>query len=174
MSEIPITDEYLLYDLTKDAAGKRSFPGIDPSLVERYGRTIYPVTRNHVPFENHGVQPDQVHSFESTSFFWAPDSKWVVFADRLESTVSIVLVQVGEKDLTTLVRPISPADGACGRLVDATVEEPGHGLSRFGPPSTPKVRRHVPSYSLCMATTSEPAAVEEHPVPRKKPSVRIN
>ena len=122
-SEIPVTEQYLLYDLTKDAAGNRSFPGVGPGKVIRYGRTMYPATPGHIPFENHGVGEDQVHTSWGESFFWSADSKSVVFADRTRAGLAIVLVQVGETDLTTLLHPVSDSD-VCGRLSDATISEP--------------------------------------------------
>jgi hypothetical protein len=84
---------------------------------------MYPVTPGRLPFENHGVREDQVHTFWGESFFWAADSKSVVFADRTRAGLAIVLVQVGEKDLTTLLHPVSDSD-ICGRLSDATISEP--------------------------------------------------
>jgi hypothetical protein len=139
-AELPATEQYLLYDLTKDAAGNRSFPWSDPRQVPRYGRTMYPVTPNRVPFENHGVREDQVHTFWGESFYWAGDSKSLVFADRTQGGLAMVLVQVGEKELTTLLHPVS-ADEVCGRLSDATISEP-YGVPEiqatfYAPGSTP-------------------------------------
>ena len=99
ISQIPRTEQYLLYDLTKDAAANRQYPGAAPGQALRYGRTMYPATPNHVPFENHGVRADQLHSFPGRSFYWAEDSKSVLFTDSTDEGLKIVLVRVGDKDL---------------------------------------------------------------------------
>jgi len=122
-SETPVTEQYLLYDLTKDAAGNRSLPGVDPRNMYRYGRTMYPVTPNHAPFENHGVRRDQVHSFPGGAFFWAADSKSVLFTDRTDAGLAVVLVKIDGSDLTTLLHPAS-AESVCGMLSDASITIP--------------------------------------------------
>jgi len=126
-SRIPVTDQYLLYDLTKDAAANRQYPGVAPGTALRYGRTMYPVVHNHVPFENHGVRAEQLHSFGGRSFYWSADSQYVVFTDRFGDELNLVLVKVGEKDLTALVHSLSDAT-LCGALAAASVTVPRYGV----------------------------------------------
>jgi len=126
-SRIPVTEQYLLYDLTKDAAANRRYPGVSPGTALRYGRTMYPVTHDQVPFENHGVRADQVHSFAGGSFYWSADSRYVVFTDRAPDGLKLVLVKTGGDDLTTLVHALSDTD-ICGTLSGASVTVPRYGV----------------------------------------------
>jgi len=170
-SQIPVTEQYLLYDLTKDAAGNRSFPGVDARTVKRYGRTMYPVTPGRVPFENHGVREDQVHSFGGGVFLWAADSKSVVFTDRTDAGLTVILVIIEGSDLTTLLHPVS-ADGVYGILSEASVTMAREDLLEVratfraeGPtPYTKSITLHRGDFQL--------AKVEEFVPPPKKPSVR--
>jgi hypothetical protein len=116
-SEI-FTDEYLLYDLTKDRAGNL-LPSEVPAEGNPPGRQMYPATAKHVPFNNILYDPKRVHTFASDSFFWSPDSKYLVFADRLGveevNATSIVLVKVQTNSLTTYVHPLGTKE-MCGGI----------------------------------------------------------
>jgi hypothetical protein len=105
-TDLPITEQYRLYDLTKDASGNQ-VPGVDYLYVGGPGRTIYPVTPNHAPFESPGVLPEEVHEFPSDSFHWSPDSKSVAFVDLFASRLAIVVVRLAGEDLTAFVHPLS-------------------------------------------------------------------
>jgi hypothetical protein len=122
-SRIPVSDQYMLYDLTKNAAANRRYPGAASGDALRYGRTMYPVVRNHVPFENHGVEPEQVHGFGGGSIYWSADSKYVVFEDRFDAELNVVLVKVEEKNLTAMIHPLFGAR-LCGPLSSASVTAP--------------------------------------------------
>ena len=110
----PSSVQYYLYDLTKDAAGNK-LPGVDYRYVPHLGRTMYPATPKHLPFEN-DQPPERKHIFEGGSFQWAPDSQSVLFLDRtLAAGLVVVLVRIGADDLTTYIHPLG-AD-ACASIL---------------------------------------------------------
>jgi hypothetical protein len=132
---------------------------------------MYPSTRNHIPFENHAVRPDQIHTFPGGSFYWAEDSKSVAFADRTDEGQKIVLVKVSEKDLITLVHDTS-ADEVCGVLSGATVAMPRYDAIEV------QARFHAPDSTNCdkiltlHAQDFKPAKEEIFPPRVTTPSVR--
>src|SRR5207244_309948 len=71
-SDVDISEQYMLYDLTKGAAGNK-IPSVDYRYVPDLGRTMYPATEKHIPFESSGVPAEQVHYFGGSSFQWAAD-----------------------------------------------------------------------------------------------------
>jgi hypothetical protein len=103
-SELSQSDEYLLYDLTKSAT-ENELSGADNGDE---GRVMYPVVPGGgIPVNRLGLPDSQFHRFEA-GFYWAPDSKSLVFADKLLLQWSIVLVRIGVKDeITAYVRPIT-------------------------------------------------------------------
>jgi len=100
-AELPF-EEYLLYDLTKDAVGNQ-LADSNPRDPDPAGRLMYPVTAKRVTLHRMEVTTEQAHAWASTSFFWSPDSRFVAFADRLGEANSIVVVQIAADDLTTYV-----------------------------------------------------------------------
>ena len=129
-TEMPFSDEYLLYDLTKDAAGNTA-PDRPPYTENLRGHVVYPAVKGGTPFEQTFLPANQMHYFPSRSFYWAPDSSAVVFADGVEKTLSIVMVQIGSGVPQAFVRPVAAAE-ACEqesanlptlplRLIEATV-----------------------------------------------------
>ena len=170
-SQIPVTDQYLVYDLTKDAAANRQYPGIAPGSAPRYGRVMYPVTHNHVPFENHGVRAEQVHSFGGGSFYWSADSKYVLFTDHLGDEFNLVLINVAEKDLTALVHSLSDT-ALCGPLSDASVTVPRYGVMEV----QATFRGGAPECSTVLTLHTEdfhPAKEEVYPPRQIRPSHQI-
>ena len=99
---------YYLYDLTKDKTANLPRKP-EPGWRDPGGRQVYPVTANHFP-HGHDEELEPTHEFESESFFWSPDSRYVGFADATGGTESVVLVRVGERDLTTYVHPLKAAE----------------------------------------------------------------
>jgi hypothetical protein len=112
-TELQVSDEYLLYDLSKTAAQNRP-PGIGLDDHEDVGLAIFPLGQKNVSGDHIGLPEDQRHETRSWSFLWAPDSRAVVFADSCQGKLSIVLVRVDEgRNTTALVHPISVAE-ICG------------------------------------------------------------
>ena len=157
-----ITEQYRLYDLTKDAAGNR-FPGVDYRYVQPLGRTVYPLTRDRLPFESGGVQPDQIHSFVGDSFYWSADSGSLLFLDRTSAGLAVVLVAVSPQTFATYVHRL-PSEVCVGPIARV-------GFS--GEPSRPDVR--LDFGSICppifiRGAAFKVAPVETHKTPIRRPS----
>jgi hypothetical protein len=85
------SEEYLIYDLTQDWAYNRE-PGIQRSDMDLVGKVIYPAVAGDWPFYNVDLPNSQTHTFRSDSFYWAPDSNALIFADSVDDRLSLVLV----------------------------------------------------------------------------------
>ncbi len=130
---VPFTEEYLLYDLAKTAAGNRA-SGIPSDDDQTVGKTIYPLGLTNTPVDNVNVPESQTHKFYSDSFYWAPDSRAMVFADNLHGTLSVVLVTINGDATKTYVHPVTMAE-ACGDASKPTVSSYSIQISH------PEVRR---------------------------------
>jgi hypothetical protein len=118
-------EHYLLYDLTK-APKENGFAGDDGPA----GRQVYPVTAGGVPSDKIEFDEDKRHNFAGESFFWSSDGKFVMFADSLNRTKSIVLVETTGEHVRTYVHPIVNAEIECaGDLGDPVAYR--RGLSLF-------------------------------------------
>jgi hypothetical protein len=116
--ENPADSNYLLYDLGKTPAENR-LPSGDPQAPNPPGRLMYPAAPNHVPVNDYLVEvaPEQEHNFASDSFFWSPDSRFVVFADRMgreTPTTSIIVVRIGGDELTAYVHRLQTQEVCTG------------------------------------------------------------
>lgn len=122
-SELPASEEYLLYDLTKDKAANH-LPGIDP-YVEASGRVIYPLVPDGRPFMHAGLPKNQTHSFSSRSFFWSSDSQAIIFVDQYRDSLWAVLVNVNGSEVHTFVHRINAPEpceqGSQGDISAATL-----------------------------------------------------
>jgi hypothetical protein len=106
-SELPTSDEYLMYDLTKSPAQNR--PGADLtdpwSKAVDVGTVIFPPGLKNIPGDNLGVPEEQQHRGTSR-FYWAADSRAILFVDRTKSASDIAahsgLLSVSEIVLVTL------------------------------------------------------------------------
>jgi hypothetical protein len=180
--DVPYTEEYLLYDLTKDKAGNR-LSGVSLDDSEEVGRTVYPVGLENTVGDNTNVPEDKTHRFYSDSFYWAPDSKAVVFADNLQGTLSIVLVTVNGNETKTYVHPVTMAEG-CGdpskpntSTYDIQVSHPEAGAQQG---TDREIRIPIrASAPVCKVTgvilhseDFQPAKVESYPPHQFPPSVR--
>src|SRR5437588_3529574 len=86
----------------------------NPQYIGAEGRVMYPRALNSAPFNLYGLPPDQVHQFHAESFYWAPDSKSVIFADEVQAQLSVVWVRIGPRDqLTAYIHPVSSASEVC-------------------------------------------------------------
>ena len=108
-----VYEEYLLYDLTRGAAANQS-PGTTPQSRPAPGRLVFPITANRARLDDLKVTPDQYHRFAAESFFWSPDSKFVVFADRAGGNTSVVVIDVAGKELPAYVHGLNPSDICLG------------------------------------------------------------
>lgn len=127
-SELPYTEVYMLYDLTKDAADNQ-MPGVDAAHVHAKGRLMYPFVRNNAPFEEYDLPREQLHRFPSDRFFWAPDSRSLIFADLVAAPklprgrLSLIWVRIANTGaLAAYVHDVSEAEGCEGvRMNDAVI-----------------------------------------------------
>ncbi len=109
-----VWEQYLLYDLTKDAAHNARPSGTPQWDVGGAGRMIFPVTANRARLHGFVVAPDQRHEFASESFFWSPDSRFIAFGNRVKRTTSVVIIDVGQGEPTAFVHPISASEICSG------------------------------------------------------------
>src|SRR6266853_6642353 len=52
--------------------------------------------------------------FASESFYWSPDSRFVVFGDHVGRSTSVVVVDVAAKDLPVYVHSLNPSEICSG------------------------------------------------------------
>lgn len=118
-SDAPFSDEYLLYDLTKDRAGN-TMPGVTQYTEEMRGRVVYPAVDRGTPFETFNLPSNEQHSSHSIWYYWASDSSAVLFADGMEKALSVVLVRTDSEVPKAYVHAITPSElcqqGPAGRI----------------------------------------------------------
>jgi WD40-like Beta Propeller Repeat len=86
------SEQYMLYDLGKGVGA----------------RVMYPSVPGHARFKNIGVPTQQEHEFRADEYFWASDSRSLVFADSLGSRLSLVWVKIGpDGEFETYIHPVS-------------------------------------------------------------------
>ena len=94
-------DHYMLYDLSKDAAGNRP-SGVAANDSKAVGVTVYPVGTGNRPFDNiHHAEP-AAHRLSSAGFFWNAAGNKVVFADAYEGQISVIAVSISSRRIATL------------------------------------------------------------------------
>lgn len=117
-TELPASDEYLLYDLSKSPAQNRPTgvythrPGDwDIGLDVDVGRAAYPAGWKNESGDNIGVPTEQRHGLTSP-FFWSPDSGAIVFSDLGSHGSSLVRISIEETGVTKAsVYPLPVAKG---------------------------------------------------------------
>ncbi|MGC4054904.1 MAG: hypothetical protein QM757_39180 [Paludibaculum sp.] len=115
-SDLEPSEEYLLYDLTVDAA-RNTAAGTEADQNSGRGFVLYPRIAGGKPFSHAGLPPGLTHVFRADALRWSDDSKSVIFADSVQDKVSIVWVEIGQssRDLAHRVLPVIPAD-VCGTI----------------------------------------------------------
>jgi hypothetical protein len=107
-TELPASDEYLLYDLSESPTQNKP-AGLAADDAFDVGTAIYPPGWKNEPFDNVGAPKSQRHGHLSP-FFWAPDSRAIVFADELEKPY-VVIIKVGDDKAATTAF-VRPFDGS--------------------------------------------------------------
>lgn len=87
-SEQPPTDEYLIYDLMKSPSQNR--PSGDVTNDTDVGAVIFPPGQRNLPGDNYGAPEQQQHKGASR-FYWAPDSRAILFLDRTKSPSDVAV-----------------------------------------------------------------------------------
>ena len=97
--QAPTTSEYLIYDLTRTPAQNRSDGNVDDHY-DNIGAVIYPPGQKNLPLDNIGVPEEQVHA-GGYDFYWAPDSRAIVFGDLTRAASNVVLVKLDDRGIPT-------------------------------------------------------------------------
>jgi hypothetical protein len=191
-SDAPFSDEYLLYDLTRDRAGNTK-PGVTQYTEEMRGRVVYPAVDRGTPFESFNLPPNEQHNSRSTWYYWASDSSAVLFADSVEAVVSVVLVRTDSDPPRTYVHAITPSEvceqGPDGKIAggpgstslmlsDADVGPEQGGdrtiTARFSP-LAPDEGGCRTKQAVLHESDFKPAPLEAHPpIIRNKPVITID
>jgi hypothetical protein len=111
-TDFVVSEQYLLYDLSGDAASNRH--GLTPYTSEIPGRAVYPASPGNLPGDPEDVPGSRTHRFRSSSFYWSQDSRFVAFADSVQGVFSVVLVSIASDKITAYVRPLLPANVCSG------------------------------------------------------------
>jgi len=113
-----IEDHYMLYDVAKDSKENRpsGFVGDDKNV----GVPVYPFQIGNKVGDNVELPDGPVHHGVSAGFFWKPDSKQFLFADRLEpqNEFSLILVDINRNGRITVRTAQQPDDPFCSVLKD--------------------------------------------------------
>ena len=138
-SEIRVSEEYLLYDLDASPSANQHNPTL--SINSAIGWAMYPAFPGAAPTDLLDIPDADTHVWRSSSFFWAPDSQSLVFADSVGDSLSLVLVLVKNDKPHAYTYPVSPADVCTGAgprdltLEDASINSVAGGvpniLARF-------------------------------------------
>ncbi|MGH9451733.1 MAG: hypothetical protein ACRD11_14545 [Terriglobia bacterium] len=89
-AQVSVSDEYLLYDLTKSPAFNR--PNGAAGLRDDVGWPVYPQgAKNASPLENLVPRGTPAHSMASNGFFWLGEET-LAFVDRWHGVDSLVLI----------------------------------------------------------------------------------
>ncbi len=176
-AELLMSEEYLLYDLTKSPAQNRQL-GIQSDDYDSVGITVFPASPNNRIFENIGVSEEQVHTPVS-NFYWASDSRAVFFGDGLQGKLSIIWVNLENGKPAARVHPITSAEVCPAQAinldqvgienVEASAEQNGDRTIRvnfrlFTDACVPKtLELHRADF--------QPAKTEVHVEPKRKDSI---
>jgi hypothetical protein len=185
-SEVSLSEEYLVYDLGKDSSSNRiAHP--ESGMVEDRGRVMYPAVPDAIPFNNLGLPKDQIHHFRAATFFWAPDSGSVVFADENRARLSLVWVIIKSDSSPTPFVYTPTANEVCASVTAEDTSPLPVTLSSAEIRSrldaspvlvgdmTSATSACVPKQFTLAFAAFQPAATERHPAPvSKKPAVKRN
>ncbi len=177
-TELPVSEEYLLYDLTKTPAQDRP-RGVVLYDRANVGAVIFPLGQRNLLTDNIGLPEDQQHSFRSKSFFWAPDSQAIVFGDSVQDRFSLVLVLIDSAGVPrAYVHPIPVSEECSGNKIapknfGLSLSHAEIGLDKNGDRSIEVT--FEPSPGVCVPQALElrsadfqPAKAEVHVEPKRK------
>ena len=118
-----VFEEYVLYDLSKDAKANEA-PGFTPQKRPSPGRIVFPITPNHKRLDHFDIPPPELrHEFASQSIFWSPDSRFLAFGDRMAHETSVVVIDLGKKELPAYVHRLTLEELCTGRDLAPEITE---------------------------------------------------
>lgn len=172
------SEEYLIYNLTQDWNHNRE-PGISRSDMDLVGKVMYPAVAGAWRFYSDHLPPDQTHSFRSDSFYLAPDSGAVLFADSVEEHLSLVLVSLDSDKSRAYIYGLTDSEACPG---GAVTWPPTLSSAEVSPPTNG--RREIRAAfkvgnSPCRETLTlqsdefRPATPEVHVIPDRRPSAPV-
>jgi hypothetical protein len=109
-SDFVASEQYLLYDLTGSRDANRHPVGRHTSWTP--GWEIYPVVANNAPIDPLDVPESNTHQFRASSFYWSQDSQYLVFADAVQNSLSVVLSSIVGGEIKTYAHRV-PSSDAC-------------------------------------------------------------
>jgi hypothetical protein len=183
-TELSQSEEYLLYDLSKDATHNRS-PGLTRYTAGAVGEVVYPKVAGNTPFEHIGSPSAQTHVARSSTFYWSSDSRSLAFADSVQAELSIILVRLDKDGFSTFVHPVTVSE-ACLESPETPADtapltvpkiEVGSSTKRddlievtfAAAPTSPKCTPKT--LTLLQSRDFQPAELEIHQVPARTQSV---
>lgn len=90
-SEVLASEEYLLYDLGASAAQNRH--NATSYTADAAGWAMCPAFPDYAPADLLDISEAKKHFWRSKSFYWAPDSRSVAFADSVGEQLALILVE---------------------------------------------------------------------------------
>lgn len=97
------TDQYLLYNVTQNAAMNRQSPGAADDQTN-VGLLLYPLNSQNADVRNTGVPETQTHHMAAQDFYWDSSSRRYVFADEQMGELKLVAVDIGTGNTPPSVR----------------------------------------------------------------------
>jgi hypothetical protein len=85
-----VTDLYLVYDFQKSPVENRTV-GVSMSDIQNVGQPIYPPESRNQTADNTDRPESDIHMLESGALFWAPKEDRLVFADRFQGRLSLIM-----------------------------------------------------------------------------------
>jgi hypothetical protein len=114
-TELSRTDEYLIYDFTKSPAQNRPEGSLRDST--NVGTAIFPPGQKNVSGDNIGVPENQLHT-RGSQFYWASDSRAIMFADQLNNAAnSMVFVVLNDRGEPSAFQHQVTITDMCGREI---------------------------------------------------------
>jgi hypothetical protein len=117
-----VSSQYMVYDLTALPTQNRVSGNLNPQDLENVGIPYFPANGTNVP-SNNGI----VHEPASPSFFWLQDKHVVTIADRAQSAIRLVVLDLrgGIQNRRVFTAPIDGASLVGRGRTCRSFREPG-------------------------------------------------
>lgn len=131
-----------MYDLNASPSANRH--NVTPYTVDALGWAMYPVFPGGAPGDLLDIPEANRHEWQSKSFFWAQDSRSLVFADNVGQNLSLILVLIKNDKPQAYTYSVTVTVLCSGALEDASITSVPGGvpnvLARFGSSSDCQAR----------------------------------